>query len=153
MVMLRPMTEAEFVTFRGFMYQDYAEAQAHGAGVPVDDVADVAHTQIDALMREGLQSQTQRYWKVVTQVGTVVGDLWVQVEAERRQAFIYFVGIGEPHRQHGYARQALVSLEDLLRSHGVTRISLNVFGDNVAARTLYERIGYRPDAILMRKDL
>jgi RimJ/RimL family protein N-acetyltransferase len=147
------MTEAEFAVFKDFMYQDYAESQARGAGVPVEEVSDVTRAQVDHLMQDGLHSPAHRYWKVVIQEGTTVGDLWVQVEAEKRQAFIYFVGMESYYRGHGYARQALSVLEDLLRAQGVRRISLNVFGDNVVARHLYERLGYQPSAILMRKDM
>jgi ribosomal protein S18 acetylase RimI-like enzyme len=153
MVTLRPMTEAEFAVFKVFMYRDYAEAQARGAGMPVAEVADTARAQIDHLMQEGLRSPGQRYWKLVTQQGTAIGDLWVQIEAEKRHAFIYFVGVDASSRGQGYARQALCALDDVLRAHGVTRISLNVFGDNVIARHLYEGLGYQPAAILMRKDI
>ena len=36
---------------------------------------------------------------------------------------------------------------------GVTQIALNVWGDNVVARRLYERVGYQPQAIYMTKDI
>jgi RimJ/RimL family protein N-acetyltransferase len=153
MITLRPMTDSEFAAFKDFMYQDYAEAQARGAGVPVDQVRELAHAQIDHLMQDGLRSPAHRYWKVVTPEGTVVGDLSLQVETDKRQAFIYFIGIDQAYRSRGYAQQALAALEDLLRTHGVTHISLSVFGDNVVARHVYERMGYQPSAILMRKDL
>jgi ribosomal protein S18 acetylase RimI-like enzyme len=153
MVTLRPMTEPEFAVFKDFMYQDYVEAQARSAVVPVEEVSDMARAQIEHLMQDGLRSPMHRYWKVVTLEGTAVGDLWVQVEAEKRQAFIYFVGVEAPYRGRGYARQALTALEVLLRERGVTRTSLNVFGDNIVARRLYERLGYQQAAILMRKDM
>jgi ribosomal protein S18 acetylase RimI-like enzyme len=153
MATLRPMTEGEFGVFKDVMYRDYAESQARGAGVPVEEVRDVARAQVDHLMQDGLHSLLHRYWKVVIQDSATVGDLWVQVEAEKRQAFIYFVGVDANYRGHGYARQALSVLEDLLRAEGVRRISLNVFGDNLVARHLYERLGYQPSAILMRKEM
>jgi ribosomal protein S18 acetylase RimI-like enzyme len=153
MLILQPMTEAEFVAFKAFMYRDYAEAQARGADMPLEEIADVARAQVDQLMKDGLRSTSQRYWNLVISEGARVGDLWVQVETEKRQAFIYYISVEAPYRGRSYARQALLALEDHLRAQGVMRISLNVFGDNVVARHLYERLEYQPAAILMRKEI
>jgi ribosomal protein S18 acetylase RimI-like enzyme len=43
--------------------------------------------------------------------------------------------------------------EELARSHGATTIGLNVFGQNHIARGLYTSLGYREQAVQMRKPL
>jgi ribosomal protein S18 acetylase RimI-like enzyme len=43
--------------------------------------------------------------------------------------------------------------EEEARRRGLSSISLNVFGGNEAARTLYRSLGYEELAVLMRKDL
>lgn len=42
---------------------------------------------------------------------------------------------------------------DYARQQGAHTLGLNVFGFNVAARNLYQSIGYEPTAIQMRKRL
>jgi len=43
--------------------------------------------------------------------------------------------------------------EEEASRRGVSRVSLNVFGGNDAARSLYRSLGYAELATLMRKDL
>jgi ribosomal protein S18 acetylase RimI-like enzyme len=44
-------------------------------------------------------------------------------------------------------------LEDDVRSHGLGRIHLNVFGGNERARSLYRSLGYAELAVTMGKSL
>ena len=47
----------------------------------------------------------------------------------------------------------MLLLEDEARSLGLTRISLNVFGGNEVARSLYRSLGYAEKAVAMSKEL
>jgi ribosomal protein S18 acetylase RimI-like enzyme len=44
-------------------------------------------------------------------------------------------------------------LEDEVRSRGLGRIALNVFGGNDIARSLYRSVGYAETAVFMSKAL
>ena len=44
-------------------------------------------------------------------------------------------------------------VEDKVRALGHSHIALNVFGHNLPARRLYERLGFQAIAISMGKDL
>ncbi|HEU5349460.1 MAG TPA: hypothetical protein VFU63_12690 [Ktedonobacterales bacterium] len=44
-------------------------------------------------------------------------------------------------------------LETTVKPLGVNKINLNVFGDNTVAVQLYESMGYKPTAPLMRKTI
>jgi len=48
---------------------------------------------------------------------------------------------------------AMLALETTVRPLGAQLIDLNVFGDNTVAVLLYERLGYKPTAMNMRKEL
>jgi len=50
-------------------------------------------------------------------------------------------------------RQAMLLLEDEARSRGLSRISLNVFGGNEIARSLYRSLGYAENAVWIGKTL
>lgn len=152
MVTFQPMTEAEFTAFKAFLTVDYEQDVARGLGVPVEDVREQARQQIESLMKDGIQSADHRYWKVVSPDEGAVGDLWVMLQP-KQQAFIYFIGIDEAYRGKGYGEQAMKQLDVVMRSQGVKRIALNVFGDNAVAQRLYQRMGYRAAAISMVKDI
>jgi ribosomal protein S18 acetylase RimI-like enzyme len=44
-------------------------------------------------------------------------------------------------------------LEDDVRARGLRTIDLNVWGGNVAARSLYRSLGYEERAVFMAKEL
>ena len=50
-------------------------------------------------------------------------------------------------------RAAMEFTEDEARRRGITKVSLNVFGGNDVARSLYLSLGYRETAIYMEKPL
>lgn len=155
MVTLRPMTEDEFATLKTELYASYPEerARATGGGVVTEEEIAAGRRQIDELMGEGLQSKEHHYWKIVAPQDGPVGDLWVMVDDAKHRAFIYFIGTDAAYRGRGYGQHALEALEAAMRPLGVTQIALNVWGDNVVARRLYERVGYQPQAIYMTKDV
>jgi ribosomal protein S18 acetylase RimI-like enzyme len=146
------MTEDEFAAFKAFLAVEYEQDVARGLGVPVEEVHEQAQQQIEALMKDGIKSPDHRYWKVIASDGGAVGDLWVMLRP-RQEAFIYFIGIDEAYRGQGYGEQTMNQLEVVMRSQGIIRIALNVFGDNAVAQRLYQRVGYRAAAITMVKDI
>jgi ribosomal protein S18 acetylase RimI-like enzyme len=57
------------------------------------------------------------------------------------------------HRGKGYGKQTLELLDARMRSMGIARIALSVFGDNAIAMHLYQTMGYRTIATHMEKEL
>ena len=142
MLTLRPMTEDEFVAFKAISMENYAHERARNSGLPIETERDIAQRQYAELFKDGLQTQGLHLWKIVTDGGEPVGDLWVAVEGGNT-AFIYFIGVDAPYRGRGYAGQALDLLEAELGPLGINQIGLNVFEDNAIAKHLYEKKGYR----------
>jgi ribosomal protein S18 acetylase RimI-like enzyme len=70
-----------------------------------------------------------------------------------RTAFIYDIRIEAAFQRRGYATQAFRVLEQLVRSMGMSAISLHVFGHNTAARALYEKLGFETTNVLMTKTI
>ena len=150
-ITLRPMTHDEYERLRAAIFEDYARETANVRSISLEEGRQEASRQFDQLLPDGITSQDHFFWRIVTDEGAAVGDLWVLVEPERRRAFIYFIGIDEPYRGHGYSKAAMLALESAAKSLGAAHIDLNVFGDNAVAIRLYESLGYRPTAMNMRK--
>ena len=94
-------------------------------------------------------------FSVLDEHGTSVGTLWIGVKefAGKRSAYIYDVWTSPSFRRRGHATRALLAAEEEARKLGFSGIGLHVFGHNVAARTLYEALGYRTTNINMFKTL
>lgn len=154
MVAIRPMTEAEFEAFKSWSIEDYAQERSRNFGTLIDDERERAAAQYAELLPDGLHTEMHRFWQVTAgESGQPVGQLWVEVNDERRSAFIFFIGIDEAWRGRGYGKGALTALEAELRPLGIKRIGLNVFNDNVIAKGLYAAQGYYPTNVNMQKDL
>jgi ribosomal protein S18 acetylase RimI-like enzyme len=147
------MTEAELERMKRVNLEDYARQRSRNFDTPIEQERDVAARQFADLLKDGPATEGHLLWSVVRDGGEVVGNLWVHVDAAERRAFIYDVTIGEQHRGQGYGRHTLELLEEEMRPRGVTRIGLNVFGDNAVARHLYEKQGYRTTSTHLEKKL
>ena len=153
MVTLRPMTESEYQRLRESIFEDYARETANVTSTSIEEGRNMAARQFDQLLPDGMASKGHYFWRILNDNGDAVGDLWVLVESEKARAFIYFIGIDEGYRGHGYSRAAMLALESTVKPLGANHIDLNVFGDNTVAVRLYESLGYKPTAMNMRKEI
>jgi ribosomal protein S18 acetylase RimI-like enzyme len=147
------MTQAEYEQLRAAIFEDYARETATANGVSIEEGRAAAQKQFDDLLKDGLQTEGHYLWKIIAEGGAAVGDLWVLVEPAKERAFIYFIGIDEPYRGKGFARATMLALETMVRPMGVSRIDLNVFGDNPTAIHLYQSLGYQVLGMGMRKPI
>src|SRR4051812_4727693 len=122
MLTLRPMTEEQFTKFRAESMEDYAQERARNSGLPIEIERDIAEKQYAELLKDGVQTQGTYLWKIIADSSEPVGDLWVAVYEDRKEAFIFLIEIATPHRSRGYAGQALDLLETELASLGIHQI-------------------------------
>jgi ribosomal protein S18 acetylase RimI-like enzyme len=153
MLALRPMTEDEYARFRAVLDVEYPQDRARNMGTPLEEERAISQKQIEGLLPQGLRTPGHLFWTAMDEAGAPVGSLWVAVDEAKRQGFIYDIVVAPEHRGKGYGRQVLDLLDDEVRHLGLTRIVLNVFGDNAVAQNLYRTAGYQTVAITMRKDL
>jgi ribosomal protein S18 acetylase RimI-like enzyme len=154
---LRPLREDEFDDYVTRGRASYARDMIDQAGIPEEAARAKAEHDWKHLLPEGLTSPGQSLYALEdTGSGERVGDLWL---AERdtdfggKGAFIYSIEIFEAFRGRGFGRQAMSLLEDEVRSRGLSRVALNVFGGNDVARSLYRSVGYAETAVFMSKEL
>lgn len=80
----------------------------------------------------------------------IIGQLFVQTVSQntrladgRLRAYIYGFRVRPPYRDMGIGSRMLQIAENDLVSKGYRIVSLNVGRDNLGARRMYERFGYR----------
>ena len=156
-IALRPLREDELPDYLSRGQTSYARDMVAQAGIPEAAARAKAEHDWQHLLPDGLASAGQFLFALEDRSsGERVGDLWF---AERdsdfggKGAFIYSIEIFEEFRGRGLGRQAMLLLEDEVRSRGLDRITLNVFGGNDVARRLYRSTGYAETAVFMSKEL
>lgn len=148
------MHDDEFAEWYPLMRDGYAGDMVRDAGVDPEAAAARAAEQMEQLFPGHRPSDEQLVY-VLEADGEAVGNLWLCVRPDGFQPgmFIYFVGVDESQRGHGYGKEAMLLAEEEARRRGCAKISLNVFGGNAVARGLYSSLGYEENAVAMSKRL
>ena len=146
------MRTDEFERWLPKLRESYATDVMQNGGASEGDARRKAIVDTERLFPNGEPSADQFVF-VVEADAEPVGELWV---AERdgdlgRGLWIYDVHIEEAYRGRGYGKEAMLLAEEEARRRGLSRVALNVFGGNAAARGLYRSLGYIEAAVLMSK--
>ena len=155
-VTLRPMTDAEFAEFRSATARAFADELVATGGWSPEEALERALEGSAELLPQGRETPGMLLLTAVLDDGAPVGRLWLGLTHPRGTpdcAFVYDIEVAEGHRGGGLGRALLAAGEDVVRSHGVPAVELNVFGDNARAIGLYASAGYRVVTQQMRKDL
>ena len=123
-------------------------------GTHEDAAREKAARDFPNLLPNGVDTEGQDLYTVVSD-GEPVGVLWL---CEReidggRVLFIYDVRLHEAQRGKGFGRATMQLVEDEARRRGIPQITLNVFGGNEVARSLYRSLGYDEIAVYMSKSV
>jgi ribosomal protein S18 acetylase RimI-like enzyme len=155
-VTLRPMTDAEFAGFRSATARAFADEMVATGRWSPEEALERALQGSAELLPQGRATPGMLLLTAVLDDGTPVGRLWLGLTHPRGTpdcAFVYDIEVAEGHRGAGLGRALLAAGEDVVRSHGVAAVELNVFGDNARAIGLYASAGYRVVTQQMRRDL
>ena len=151
-VVLRPLREDEFEEWGEICRSQYAADMVANGGMPAEHAENKAERDFLTVLPEGLA--TPGHWIFVVEAdGRPAGRLWFaeRVVDGRTTAFLYDIQIDETERGRGYGRAAMLAFEYEAAKRGLTHLSLNVFGGNERARTLYRSLGYAENAVAMSK--
>lgn len=155
MVILEPMTEAEFQSFLEPTIAGYAQDHVAAGRWAEEEALEKARQEFQALLPDGITTPNNHLFTLVNEAQQKVGVLWFAMQESQGQhaAFVYEVQIDEAFRRHGYGTQAFRELENKVRALGGNKISLHVFGKNHAALDMYTKLGYEATNIVMAKTL
>ncbi|SCL16492.1 GNAT family N-acetyltransferase [Micromonospora inyonensis] len=108
----------------------------------------------ERLLPDGLDTPGHQVWTAYDGDADV-GMLWLHVEpkSDGPHAFVYDFEVRPDVRRRGHGRAIIGAAEEWCRERGVVSIGLSVFGFNLAARRLYEQMGFETTSIRMRKHL
>lgn len=152
-IIIEPMSEAIFEFFREHSITDFAE-QILRSGLSRDgqEVA-LAEQTFSQLLPEGLQTCNNYLFEIKDVVlGERVGAIWIGVTEEGlREGFIFDLLIHRQYRRKGYAKLAMLKIEEFFLTLNISSIALEVYFENAGARRLYGELGYGVISQSMRK--
>lgn len=86
-----------------------------------------------------------------------VACLWlgnaIDLADGQRTAHVFLLYVAPEHRKRGIGSALMVHAELWATGRGDRKISLQVFTNNQPALNLYQKLGYQPQSLLMRKIL
>ena len=150
---LRPLTRAEFEEWLPHQVAGYAALIAASGAMPTQAAREKAERDTERYFGDGAPTPGQLVFRVMA--GPVgVGWLWLGVpgpQPDPRMAWVFEIEIEAAFRRQGYGRAAMRLAEREARARGMTSLGLNVHGQNMVARSLYESLGYEVTALQMKK--
>jgi ribosomal protein S18 acetylase RimI-like enzyme len=152
---LRPLRHEELPDHIERARAQYAEDIERNGGLTRQEARAKAERDMEGLFPAGRPIEGQRL-RVVEDAasGESIGRIhYAERPPGSRKAWLYDIEIAEHARGRGLGRAAMLLFEEELRRSGFTHVSLNVFGGNEPARSLYRSLGYREHAVEMAKEL
>ena len=138
-VRVEPMSEGEFDTFFARLSSEYA-VERERAGESRDRAVRTARKQLGELLPVGRASAGHRFL-TARQGADDVGYVWLDTSVPTW--FVYDVAVHPDRRGRGVGRAVMQAAARTAATEGAIGVGLNVFAHNVAARRLYDRLGYR----------
>ncbi len=138
----RPMSEAEYTSWRAALILGYAANLASSGTLPDAQAAAQAAAQTDQLLPDGFRTASQSLLCLCA-AGEVVATNWICHHDGPGTSWVYRVEVRPDQRGRGYGRAAMIIGEQSALDGGDTHLALNVFGHNDVAIRLYESMGYR----------
>jgi ribosomal protein S18 acetylase RimI-like enzyme len=150
----RPMSEAEFASWRETAVENYAQNWVSG-GVPLEAARAKSEAEHRELLPEGLATP-QTFLGVLVHEEEVVGHVFVgprEVRPGEQGAYVYDIEVAEGRRGEGHGRSLMLLAERVVLEAGTGLLGLHVFADNTPAVRLYESLGYATTSVNVFKHL
>jgi ribosomal protein S18 acetylase RimI-like enzyme len=154
MIRLDPMRADQLQAFLASSIKNYADEHVRSGGWDPAGALEKSRMDHEKLLPKGVETP-DNYLRILTETasGARVGEIWYALQHEGRvtRIWIYWIGIEEKFRRHGYGEAALQQLEGEAQRLGADRVALHVFGHNAGARSLYSKMGYEVTNLVMSK--
>ena len=149
-VKLREMTEEEFQRFYRWSLENQTRELMAQLHLSREAAEQSAEKELAEMLPEGLCTEHNHLLTILEEEESV-GFVWLLYEEfeGRKQSFICDFALWEAKRGKGYGVAAMQLAEELAAKDGCQESVLFVTDDNLAARALYSKCGYR---VLRQKD-
>jgi ribosomal protein S18 acetylase RimI-like enzyme len=154
MTTLSPMTQESFERFLERTIPEYAQEKVEAGNWQAEGALQRSRDEFHRLLPDGLTTQKNYLYSLHLERDGLrheVGVLWLA--DMDGTGFIFELFVAEAFRHQGVASTAMRLLEGEARRLGLNRLALHVFGHNLIAKRLYEKLGFEITNINMAKSL
>jgi ribosomal protein S18 acetylase RimI-like enzyme len=161
-VVLAAMTPREYDDYLVGAVDGYAQSFVDAGILTPDAALDRSRRDFAELLPDGVGTAGQHLF-TARAGGRPVGILWLHMpgadEVPRQPglppdaAFVYDISVRDDQQRKGYGQAIMAAGIEVCRAAGLASLRLNVFGHNVAARALYEKLGFDVMSTQMKLDL
>ena len=156
MIILNPFTEKELESYLQRDIAQYAQENIKAGYWTESEAMEKSRSSHARLLPQGVATPNQHLFSIWdSERGEPVGNIWMfaDYDSANPSGFIYDLFIEERFRKKGYATAAMLALEGKAKELGLTALYLHVFAHNLAARSLYDKLGYGVKSTNMAKPL
>jgi ribosomal protein S18 acetylase RimI-like enzyme len=149
------MNENDYQRFLDYAIANYAEEKTRAGNYAVEDAMQLSAREYQQLLPDGVDTHDNYLLSIINEHNQKAGFIWLALQQTGvlRTLTVVNILVYEQFRRRGYATQALRLAEEKARALGIERVTLQVFGHNTLAQSLYEKMGYRATNIYMAHDL
>jgi len=150
-IRLRELRDDELPEWLDAARRFYVSDLERHAGMTPAEAEAKAGRDHEALFPDGRPMEGQHLFAIEDEHGEALGRLFFAMRPSG--VWLYEIELEERFRGRGLGRTAMLAFEDLARELGAEKVTLNVFGGNEVARSLYRSLGYAEEAVHMGKRL
>lgn len=149
------MTQADYDAFFPGALTHLANEMSRARDLSEDDALCAARKSFDSLFPNGAVDSPDQFIYNVYLEDEKVGFVHFGVRHDRKKpyAYVWDLMVDPTHRGKGLGETIMIAMEAEVKKLGLGSISLNVFGHNAPAISLYKKIGYDVAAMTMTKNL
>lgn len=150
------MNTKSYKIYRSYAVAEYAKDKMASENFTEAEAMEISEESFTSLLPEGVLTAGHYLFDIISnQTKEEVGTLWFAEikEKSKKYAYVYDLEIKEDHRGKGYGKMMMKLLEDEVKKIGLDSITLNVFGDNKTAISLYDKLDYKVTKQIMTKHI
>ena len=153
MINLKVLSDDEVVPFFNQLSVEY-KADLISAGFSEGYANENIEQSIKSIFSDGILASGNFVFYAISN-GNRVGKLWLSTSKrdDKTEWSIYDIETFVDFRGKGFGREIMVAAERYVLAAGGDAIYLSVFGNNTAARKLYESLEYETIRLGMKKNL
>lgn len=154
MIELTRMTETDYDLFMEISKKVFMDDQVKAGHWRAEEAEGAMQQLSNEILPEGDTTPDHMFYSIRAD-GEIVGGLWLMLERDGGNLiwFVVDIEIYPDYHRRGYAEQAFLVMEENARQAGIRAITLHVFEHNLAARALYEKLGYSGEGTDLLKRL
>ena len=147
------VSEKQFEEFKRLHLLTGVSDLSKSFGIPEAVAHKITEEQFKMSLPDGFKTKNHYFYFIQGNLDQTIGHVWFCVRdffgIER--IFLCDIRVDESFRGQGVGKLAMVWLEEKARELGFKEIALHVYGSNLPAIKLYEKLGFSPTSVHMSK--